>query len=108
MLFKILVILYMHNAEFHPCPICSTPTQYFSRYPRAVCNDCYSKASDVQGRKLSFFNTSMSGGFEAIVAETKQEYPSNICYINGVKCWADEARFGGIVIETIVDDDLPN
>lgn len=41
----------------------------------------------------------MSGGFEAIVADTKEEYPSHICYIEGVECWADEARFGGIVIQ---------
>jgi hypothetical protein len=41
----------------------------------------------------------MSGGFEAIVANTKAEYASHICYIEGVKCWADEARFGGIAIE---------
>ncbi|WP_373544395.1 hypothetical protein [Chamaesiphon sp.] len=41
----------------------------------------------------------MSGGFEAIVANTKAEYASYICYIEGVKCWADEARFGGIAIQ---------
>ena len=50
----------------------------------------------------------MSGGFEGIVTETKEKYESQICYIGGVKCWADEARFGGIVIETMIDDDLPN
>jgi hypothetical protein len=82
--------------------------RYFSRYPRTVCNTWYGKASDAQGRKLSFFNTSMSGGFEAIVSETKEKYESQICYIEGVKCWAQEARFGGIVIETMIDDDLPN
>ncbi|MHC5778891.1 hypothetical protein [Nostoc sp.] len=98
----------MSNTEFHPCPICSTPTRYFSRYPRAVCNTCYSKASDAQGRKLSFFNTSMSGGFEGIVSETKEKYESQICYIEGVRCWAEEARFGGIVIETMINDDFSN
>jgi len=41
----------------------------------------------------------MSGGFQAIVADTEEEYPSHICYIEGIKCWADEARFGGIAIE---------
>ncbi|MEH2195499.1 MAG: hypothetical protein V7K98_23060 [Nostoc sp.] len=98
----------MSNTEFHPCPICSIPTRYFARYTRAVCDNCYSKACDVQGRKLSFFNTSMSGGFEAIVTETKEKYESHICYIAGVKCWAEEARFGGIVIEMMIDGDLPN
>ncbi len=41
----------------------------------------------------------MSGGFEAIVSDTKEAYPSHLCYIEGHKCWADEARFGGIVIQ---------
>ncbi|MBW4425221.1 MAG: hypothetical protein KME50_12395 [Nostoc desertorum CM1-VF14] len=50
----------------------------------------------------------MSGGFEGTVTETKENYNSHICYIEGVKCWADEARFGGIVVETMIDDDLPN
>ncbi len=98
----------MNSTEFYPCPICSTLVKYFTRYPRAVCNNCYGKASDAQGRKLSFFNTSMSGGFEAIVTETQERHQSHICYINGVKCWADEARFGGIVIEAMIDDDLAN
>ncbi|MEH2317483.1 hypothetical protein [Nostoc sp.] len=98
----------MSNTEFYPCPICSTPTRYFARYPRAVCNNCYSKACDAQGRKLSFFNTSMSGGFEAIVTETKEKYESHICYIDAVKCRAESARFGGIVIETMTDGDLAN
>ena len=41
----------------------------------------------------------MSGGFKAVVDETQEEGEDHICYIEGVKCWADEARFGGIVIE---------
>lgn len=43
----------------------------------------------------------MSGGFEAIATDTKEKHPSHICYIEGVECWADEARFGGIVIQTL-------
>ncbi|MEH2078104.1 MAG: hypothetical protein V7K57_27525 [Nostoc sp.] len=57
---------------------------------------------------MSFFNTSMIGGFAGIVSETKEEYESHICYIDAVKCWAESARFGGIVIETMIDSDLPN
>ncbi|WP_334930180.1 hypothetical protein [Nostoc sp.] len=50
----------------------------------------------------------MSGGFEGIVTETKEKYESQICYIEGVRCWAEEARFGGIVIETMINDDFSN
>ena len=89
----------MSDPQFHPCPICTTPVPHLERYPRAVCGACYDKACDDRGRKLNFYNVSMSGGFEAIVADTKAEHPSHICYIEGVECWADEARFGGIVVQ---------
>lgn len=90
----------MNETSFHPCPICSTPVAHSLRYPRAVCKNCSDKACNIQGQKLMFFNLSISGGFRAMVADTKQEYPSHICYIEGKQCWADEARFGGIVIQT--------
>ena len=27
----------------------------------------------------------------------------HVCYINGVRCWADEYRFGGIIIEACTE-----
>lgn len=48
---------------------------------------------------MNFYNVSVSGGFEAIVADTEEKHLSHICYIEGVECWVDEARFGGIVIQ---------
>ncbi|WP_335093662.1 hypothetical protein [Nostoc sp.] len=102
----------MSNTKFHPCPVCSLPVKHFMRYPHEVCNDCYGKACDDQGRKLDFYTCSRKEGseenvfkigFGATVIESNEEYDSNICYINGVKCWADEARFGGIVIEAMID-----
>jgi hypothetical protein len=89
----------MIDPQFHPCPICTTPVPHRERYPLAVCGGCCDKACDDRGRKLNFDNVLMSGGFEAIVADTKEESASHICYIEGVECWADEARFGGIVIQ---------
>ena len=83
----------------HPCPICSNPVRHRERYPLAVCQNCYNKACDAEGQKLVFFNLSMSGGFRAMVVDTEKVYPSHICYIENKKCWADEARFGGIVIQ---------
>jgi len=89
----------MNDTQFHPCPICANPIRHWERYPQAVCSICYDKACDDKGRKLSFSNVSISGGFESTVTDTKEKYPSHICYIEGVECWADEARFGGIVIQ---------
>ncbi len=91
----------MEDMEFHPCPICSAPTHHRARYPGSVCFDCYGRACDSQGQKLNFFNLSMSGGFEAVIADTGEICPSHVCVINGVECWANEARFGGIVIEPL-------
>lgn len=47
----------------------------------------------------------MSGGYEAVITDTQEKYPSHICYIEGHKCWADEARFGGIVIQIYAESD---
>ena len=52
------------------------------------------------GRLLKFSNVDISGGFRARYLDTGAEYASHECFIGGVKCHADEAHFGGIVIET--------
>lgn len=85
------------------CSICSNTVKSSPRYPKYVCSDCYKKATDINGRKLHFYNTSMSGGYVAYYADSddKEEYESHDCYIDGIKCRADEARFGGIVIEAL-------
>jgi hypothetical protein len=43
----------------------------------------------------------MSGGFAARYADTGEEYASHECFVDGIKCHADEARFGGIVIAAV-------
>lgn len=85
------------------CPICKTTVEAYPRYPKYVCNDCYKRATSITGRKLVFYNVSMSGGYIAYYADNdnKEEYKSHDCYIDGIKCRADEARFGGIVIEVV-------
>ena len=58
-----------------------------------------------RGRALQFFNTSLGGGFIAYYADSHQTetHPGHICFIDGIRCYADEARFGGIVIQTLTD-----
>jgi hypothetical protein len=41
----------------------------------------------------------MGGGFAAKYVDDGAEYPGHECYIDGVKCYADEAHFGGVVIQ---------
>ena len=86
------------------CPVCNQAVSSYPRYPRYLCKDCAARAVDIQGRKLEFFNASLSGGFVARYADTQEEYGSNVCYVDGLKCWADEARFGGIVIERVENE----
>lgn len=85
------------------CPICKVEVSMNPRYPRYVCGACCRKAGDLAGNKLVFYNVDLSGGFVAKYVDNGDVYGSNVCYIDGVKCWADEARFGGIVIEVMED-----
>lgn len=87
--------------ETHDCPICSAEVKHWERYPNQVCERCADKASDAYGRRLQFFNESLSGGFKAFYRDNGAEYKSNICYIDGKRCFANEHRFGGIVIEVV-------
>lgn len=84
----------------HACPICGTSLEPQSRYPRYVCQACASRASSANGRLLTFSNEGLSGGYVASYADTGEPYDSHDCWIDGIACRADEARFGGIVIET--------
>ncbi len=88
----------------HYCPICHVELELHSRYPNYVCGKCRSKATDKDGRLLSFSNIDFSGGFQARYNDTQEIYNSHICYINGIECYANEARFGGIVIEKLEDN----
>ncbi|XXX81944.1 recombinase family protein [Sorangium sp. So ce134] len=83
----------------HRCPTCGDPVEPWPRYPRAVCGICQHEATDEGGRPLEFFNTDIGGGFAARYADTGEPRDSHACVIRGVRCRADEARFGGIVIE---------
>jgi len=83
------------------CPICSKPVPVSERYPMYVCMDCAARAVSRDGRALSFFNESLSGGFAAQITDTGETYSSHECYINGIQCYADEAHFGGIVIQPV-------
>jgi len=83
------------------CPICSKTVRSNPRYPRYACRDCSAKATSADGRPVEFGNVDISGGFVARYADTGDDYPSHECFIEGVKCHADEARFGGIVIQVV-------
>ena len=83
------------------CPICQQEVQPSQRYPNYVCVECAKLARSEDGRKLNFYNQSISGGYEAKYADTGEEYNSHDCHISGIMCHANEHRFGGIVITKV-------
>ncbi len=85
------------------CPICGVELEPSARYPAYVCRSCAARATDSTGRALEFGNIGFGGGYDASYIDTGEPYDSHVCYIDGVKCHADEARFGGIVIEVLRD-----
>jgi hypothetical protein len=95
------------GSDTQSCPICTTAVHPNPRYPHYLCGHCASKAVDAKGRALSFYNASISGGFEARFTEdgsaATEVTRSHIVFVDGRKCFADEARFGGIVLETILE-----
>ncbi len=85
----------------HACPICAAEVNHWERYPNQVCDRCQSKTSDAYGRRLKFSNTDLSGGLRAVYLDSGEEYQRQLCYIDSRKCFANEHRFRGIVIETV-------
>lgn len=86
----------------HHCPICQTVLRPIERYPRYVCSACEARATSRDGRPLGFGNTGISGGFEGRYLDSGESYDSARCWIDGIACVAQEARFGGIVIQPLM------
>jgi len=89
------------------CANCSEPVSYYGRYPKYICQECASKdAYDTNGNILEFSNLGISGGFKAttknkdgkIIKENDTDQFCD-CIIDGKLFFAQEARFGGIVIQ---------
>jgi hypothetical protein len=83
------------------CPICNAEVQPNERYPKYVCEHCAVLATSLDGRPLVFSNADMSGGFITYYRDSNEVFGSHECFIKGTKCYADEARFGGIVIQVV-------
>jgi hypothetical protein len=83
-----------------PCPICAAPVALWPRHPKLVCAACVCDAVDESGRALRFENTMPLGsGFRAVHLDGSEPRDPHACFIRGVRCFADEGYFGGIVVE---------
>ena len=90
------------NDDKQPCGICKKMVNKYPRYPKYVCHDCQTESHPVteDGVQIEFFNADMCGGFLS-KREGASEYGNeHVCFIKNVRCVANEARFGGIVIQT--------
>jgi hypothetical protein len=56
--------------------------------------------TDADGKSLELFQAIPDGSYTASYVENGEPYLSNECYIDGFRCLAEEARFGGIVVQT--------
>lgn len=89
--------------EIQLCQICRENVSPSIRYPNRVCDNCYNKAETEEGERIYFENEGISGGFIARRVNDNSIYKvegGHLCFIDNVKCWAEEAYMGGIVIET--------
>lgn len=87
------------------CPICLTCDEKFPSscmYANSVCKQCVKLAVDENNHPVHFANTCEGGGFIAVQydADNKPTHYSGLheCFIKGVHCYADEGRYGGIVV----------
>ena len=92
----------------HPCPICSRPTAHEDRYPLSVCADCQTRAADSTGQTVVGFNEGFGGGLivfhlvDGRPADVSDEVmESRLCWIDDIPCSIQEARFGGVVVQTL-------
>jgi hypothetical protein len=85
------------------CPICEKIIMIYPRYPMAVCEECASDTYTVNMEPISFYNEGPGGGFFSMMNGIRGD--SHDCFIHGIKCYADEARMGGIVISRLSSSD---
>jgi hypothetical protein len=89
------------------CSNCLKEVYYNVRYPKYICSECFDRdKSDQNGNLLEFSNLSVSGGFKitymdkngkTIREDDTQDYCE--CIIDDKLFFAQEAKFGGIVIQ---------
>jgi hypothetical protein len=83
----------------HACPICGAPAKGSPRNANSLCPACVLELTDAVGRPLHYQNTGLSGGLEARYADNGATYAGIECFVRGLRCRAEEHRFGGVVVQ---------
>ena len=92
------------NSTATQCFVCKSSfhNQFSARYPLIACDSCSTKTVDASGFKIEFENEDFSGGFVSIHYDSNgftHTGSEHRCFINNIECYADEHRYGGIVIK---------
>lgn len=88
-----------------PCPVCGTQQRANPRYPRYLCPGCVARLTTPEGRAVAFFNADLHGGCIGVHRDDDtRAYGDDVhspkpCQVDAVACLAEEARFGGIVVQ---------
>lgn len=88
------------------CPLCGAALPISTRYPRYVCASCAAGAVDLDGHPVEFSNEGLSGGLVSSSPRAPVESGRASCLIEGVRCVAEEAHMGGVVIQPASADGL--
>ena len=83
------------------CAFCNIMLVYLERYPHAICRNHYDECIDTDGNRVFYTNSDEFGGFvsQHMIGKKIVKKEDHDCTIQGVPCYADESRFGGIVIQ---------
>ena len=98
----------VHPNEYRQyCPNCGSSVTYYPRYPKFICRACVALLVDEDGYGVSFGNVGIGGGvrgYRKVDGETVPfDPPGQLgrCYIGGRAFDAEEARFGGVVVQAV-------
>ena len=89
------------------CVICESSMTKWQRYPNAICMNHTNETVDRDGNPVQYENKDIDGGFISLhtIHNTVVTRRDPVCYVRGRKCIAGEARFGGIVIQYVVENE---
>ncbi len=92
------------------CPLCGTLLRENPRYPRHVCGWCAQDVTDEEGRPVVLANATITGGYTAQRPDgspASADVLAGRVWIDGVALRAQEARFGGVVVQPLDDPPEP-
>lgn len=94
-----LIIKSPTTTKHQHCPTCNRYVKFNNSHSNYVCRKCVIKATDQDGKNLSFYSITEDGnGIQGMYTESGNLYRSPFCFIKGVKCRAIETTLYGILI----------